>query len=133
MANPPAAGVAAKARSVLSTCLTTAVGKGASRHIIEDFTSVEGSFRVLKDTATQRTIAVLDAIPPSESPFDDVPRDRLRSVAVRLQAPYFILTNLRRVVSYRTDGVLKRLPMGEVWPLRNCVPALVEALLSANV
>lgn len=110
MSNPPAAGAAARARSVLSTCLATAVGKGASRHFIEEFTSVEGIFRVLRDSATQRTIAVMDAIPPSESPFDDVPRDRLRSVAVRLQAPYFILTNLRRVVSYRTDGVLKRLP-----------------------
>lgn len=110
MSSPPAAAAAARTRNVLSTCLATAIGKGATRHIIDEFTSVEGTFRVLRDAATMRAIAVIDSIPPSESPFDDVPRDRLRSVAVRLQAPYFIVTNLRRVVSYRTEGVLKRLP-----------------------
>ncbi|MBU3679690.1 MAG: hypothetical protein FGM32_08815 [Candidatus Kapabacteria bacterium] len=110
MANHVTPNSVVHARQVIVTCLASAVGKGASKHTIEDFTSVEGTFRVLRETASQRIVAVVDAIPPTESPFDDVPRDRLRSVAARLQAPYFILTNLRRVVSYRTDGVLKRLP-----------------------
>ncbi|MEY3385515.1 MAG: hypothetical protein RIR53_326 [Bacteroidota bacterium] len=100
----------AQARRVLATCLQSAVGGEGSRHIIEEFSSVEGSFRVLREASSNRAVAVVDAIPPFESPFDEVPRDRLRAVATRLQAPYFILTNFRRVVSYRTEGVLRRLP-----------------------
>lgn len=100
----------AHARSVLAKCLQSAVGDDAARTSVEEYTSVEGTFRVLRQTQTQRALAIVDAIPPSESPFDEVPRDRLRAVATRLQAPYFILTNFRRVVSYRTDAVLKRLP-----------------------
>ncbi|MEN9281095.1 MAG: hypothetical protein RL594_30 [Bacteroidota bacterium] len=110
MASPFTTNSLGHARHVLSLCLHAATGKGASRTTIEEFTSVEGTFRVLKDAETQRTLAVVDAIPPSESPFDDVPRDKLRSIATRVQAPYVILTNLRRVVTYRTEGVLKRLP-----------------------
>ncbi len=100
----------AHARSVLSKCLHSAVGADAGRTGVEEYSSVEGTFRVLRHTQTQKALAIVDAIPPSESPFDEVPRDRLRAVATRLQAPYFILTNFRRVVSYRTDAVLKRLP-----------------------
>ncbi|MBU3699221.1 MAG: hypothetical protein FGM33_04315 [Candidatus Kapabacteria bacterium] len=110
MASPMASNGIALARRVLAKCLQSAVGGEGSRHVIEEYSSVEGSFRVLRDASTNRAIAVVDAILPSESPFDEVPRDRLRAVATRLQAPYFILTNFRRVVSYRTEGVLKRLP-----------------------
>ncbi len=120
----------AHARSILAKCLQSAVGADAARISVEEYTSVEGTFRVLRQTQTQRALAIVDAIPPSESPFDEVPRDRLRAVATRLQAPYFILTNFRRVVSYRTDAVLKRLPDEQQtvgWQNASDVRTLIDA------
>jgi hypothetical protein len=96
-------------RSTLTSCLQQLTADASKRLTIEEFTSVEGAFLMLKH-ADGTVLAVVDAIQPTESPFDDVPRDKLRSVASRVQSPYFILTNIRRVVTYRTDAVTKRLP-----------------------
>ncbi len=98
------------ARTVCGMCVRDAIDRGLSTLRADDHTSVEGTYTVVTDTATGAVIAVVDALLPDESPFDDVPRDRLRNIAARVQAPYFILTNFRRVVTYRTDAVTRRSP-----------------------
>lgn len=100
----------AKARSILALCVVDAIDRGLKDMRSEEQSSIEGTITVVRDTTSGAVIAVLDAVLPTDSPFDDVPRDRLRSVAARLQAPYFLLTNFRRVVTYRTDAVTRRLP-----------------------
>lgn len=97
------------ARALLTTCVQDALERGNSTMRAEHYTSVEGSFTVVHDEAG-RVLAVVDAVLPAESPFDDVPRDRLRNVAARLDAPFFLLTNFRRVVTYRTAAVTERRP-----------------------
>lgn len=96
-------------RSSLHACLKQLTSDAAKGLVVEEFTSVEGTFYILKQRSGS-PLAVVDVIAPTESPFDDVPRDKLRSVAARLMAPYFILTNFRRAVTYRTEAVTKRLP-----------------------
>ncbi|MBK6417654.1 MAG: hypothetical protein IPF79_00450 [Ignavibacteria bacterium] len=98
------------ARAVLALCVRDAIDRGLAAMKAEDHSSVEGTFTVVRDEKSGNVLCVLDALLPAESPFDDVPRDRLRSVASRLQAPYFMLTNFRRVVTYRTDAVTRRMP-----------------------
>jgi len=100
--------IATVLRSSLHTCLQQLTSDAAKGLAVEEYTSVEGTFYVLKQS-NGSTLAVVDAISPTESPFDDVPRDKLRSVAARVLAPYFILTNFRRVVTYRTEAVTERL------------------------
>ncbi|MEY2719735.1 MAG: hypothetical protein RLZZ273_1101 [Bacteroidota bacterium] len=96
-------------RSSLHACLQQLTSDAAKGLAVEEYTSVEGTFSILKQK-NGSPLAVVDAIAPTESPFDDVPRDKLRSVAARVQTPYFILTNFRRAVTYRTEAVTKRLP-----------------------
>ena len=98
------------ARGVLALCVTDAIDRGITSMRAEEHSSVEGTFTLVRDSETGAALVVLDALLPAESPFDDVPRDRLRNVASRLQAPYFMLTNFRRVVTYRTEAVTRRLP-----------------------
>lgn len=96
-------------RSVLQLCLQQLADDQSKQLNLEEYSSVEGTFFVIKQH-DGTLLAVADIIQPTESPFDDVPRDKLRSVAARVQSPYFILTNVRRVVTYRTEAVTKRLP-----------------------
>ena len=96
-------------RSSLHACLQQLTSDATKGLAVEEYTSVEGTFYILKQR-NGSPLAVVDAIAPTESPFDDVPRDKLRSVAARVQTPYFILTNFRRAVTYRTEAVTKRLP-----------------------
>jgi len=98
-----------QARSLLSLCVTDAIARGIQEMTAEEHSSIEGTFTIVRDKTSGTVLAVLDAMLPTDSPFDEVPRDRLRSVAARLQAPYFLLTNFRRVVTYRTDAVTRRL------------------------
>lgn len=95
------------ARALVVSCVQDALERGHSTMRCEQHTSVEGSFAVVRDERGT-VLAVIDAILPAESPFDDVPRDRLRNVAARLEAPFFLLTNFRRVVTYRTAAVTER-------------------------
>lgn len=97
------------ARALVSTCVQDALQRGHSTMRVEQHTSVEGTFTVVHDEHG-RVLAIVDAVLPAESPFDDVPRDRLRNVAARLDAPFFLLTNFRRVVTYRTSAVTERRP-----------------------
>ncbi|MEN9796175.1 MAG: hypothetical protein RLZZ150_1152 [Bacteroidota bacterium] len=97
------------ARALVATCVQDALERGNSTMRAEHYTSVEGAFTVVHDEAG-RVLAVVDAVLPAESPFDEVPRDRLRNVAARLDAPFFLLTNFRRVVTYRTAAVTERKP-----------------------
>lgn len=98
------------ARSVLFTCVGDSIDRGLPYYKCEEQSSVEGTFTVVSEAESGAIVAVLDALLPSESPFDEVPRDRVRNVAARLHAPYFMLTNFRRVVTYRTEAVQQRLP-----------------------
>ncbi|MCX6141546.1 MAG: hypothetical protein NTX15_12125 [Candidatus Kapabacteria bacterium] len=125
----------ADARSVLALSVRDAIDRGLATMRSEDHSSVEGTFTVVRDAVNGSVLCVLDALLPAESPFDDVPRDRLRSVASRLQAPYFMLTNFRRVVTYRTDAVTQRMPDEEQvvgWQSGGDIQSLDEVRVAAS-
>ncbi len=98
------------ARQILGECVRNAIDRGGLHVITEEHHSVEGTIILLRDETTQQIVAVVDAVLPTESPFDDVVRDRLRNIAARVKAPYIICTNFRRVVSFRTEAVTAKLP-----------------------
>jgi hypothetical protein len=98
----------------LRSCLRDAADRASLGLEISELSSVEGTFFVVSapDASSGTTpLAIVDAVDPFSSPFDDVVRDRARNVASRAQAPYIIITSLRTVVVYRTDAVTRRLPV----------------------
>lgn len=97
------------ARALVATCVHDALERGHTTMRTEQHSSVEGTFTVVYDEHGS-LLAVVDAVLPAESPFDEVPRDRIRNVASRLEAPFFLITNFRRVVTYRTAAVTERRP-----------------------
>ena len=97
------------ARALVAAFVQDALERGHTAMRTEQYSSVEGTFTVVYDEQ-HSVLAVVDAVLPAESPFDEVPRDRIRTVAARLEAPFFLLTNFRRVVTYRTAAVTERRP-----------------------
>jgi hypothetical protein len=87
-----------------------------------DHPMVDGSWITLRVNDAVR--CVVDARLTDDDPFDDAARDRLRSAAVRLQAPLAMICTLRRAVVFDVAAMARRAPDDE--------QVLHQALLAAD-
>ncbi len=97
------------ARTLLLGFVSDAIGRADLLLTVAEASTVEGSFVLVADHDTQKPLCLFEAITPETSAFDDVARDRARSIAARVQAPLVVVTNFRRLVCYNTDAVTRRM------------------------
>lgn len=107
-ARRPSIDRASHARALALVCVQDAIERSGLDLVAEDHAAVDGAFVVLRDTAG-RGLCLIDALPPEASPYDEFTRDRVRTVASRLQMPSFAIMTFRRIVVYATDAVARRM------------------------
>lgn len=101
--------VEASARTLVRQALSDAIDRSGSPFTLEDMSTVDGTYLRLR-TADGATHSIIEVLAPSHHPYDELYREKARSVATRAQAPRFLVCNLRRCVVYRTDAVVRRAP-----------------------
>lgn len=98
----------ASARALMVQCITEAVERTALSITIDEASTLDGTFiRLRLHDATVHSL--FEVVAPHHHAYDDVLREKARSVATRMQSPRFAVCNLRQCVVYRTDAVVKRL------------------------
>ncbi len=95
-------------RSTLGSCLGDALERLAWPATVSEHTSLEGPSILITEPDQTTPVVLAIAVPPSRSPFDDVVRDRARSVASRLHVPWVLVTSFRRTVLYSVDNITRR-------------------------
>lgn len=90
--------------TIIAGLVQTAVERLGRDVGVQEYTAVDGTY-ILVDG-----VVLIDVVQPADDPYDEFTRDRARIVATRLHVPAIAIVSLRRIVSYRTDAVLKRLP-----------------------
>ncbi|MBU3741368.1 MAG: hypothetical protein FGM24_03670 [Candidatus Kapabacteria bacterium] len=90
--------------TIVHTLLRRAVERIGRDAEVTEYTSIDGSYLLVEG------VVLVDVLQPTDDPYDEFARDRVRVVAARLHVPAIALVTLRSVVSYRTDAVVKRLP-----------------------
>lgn len=101
------------ARTALLGFVSDAIDRADLKLTVAEASTVEGSFVLVADNETQSPLCLFEAITPETSAYDDVARDRARSIAARLQSPLLAVTNFRRLVCYNTDAITRRMPDDE--------------------
>lgn len=101
------------ARNTLLGFVSDAIARADLPLTVAEASTVEGSFVLVADHVSQSPLCLFEAITPETSAYDDVARDRARSIAARVQAPLVAVTNFRRLVCYNTDAITRRLPDDE--------------------
>jgi len=96
------------ARTTLLGFVSDAIGRADLPFTVAEASTVEGSFVLVADQETQSPLCLFEAITPETSAYDDVARDRARSIAARVQSPLVAVTNFRRLVCYNTEMVTRR-------------------------
>lgn len=86
--------------------------RSAVRHLdgnleADDHPMVDGSWLTIRNGEGQ-LLCVVDARFPDEDPFDDVIRDRLRTVVARMQAPFGMICTLRRAIVFDASAMMRR-------------------------
>ena len=101
-------------RQALEACLTDALARASWTATTAEHTSLEGSYLVVTEEGASTPTILTVAVPPTQSPFDEIVRDRARSVAARIQAPWILVTSFRTAVLYAVEKVTRRLPPEEM-------------------
>jgi len=98
----------APARALMLHCITEAVERSGRAITIDETSTLDGTFiRLRRSDASVHSL--FEVVAPHQHAYDDVLREKARSVATRMQAPRFAVCNLRQCVVYRTDAVVRRL------------------------
>ncbi|MBS1560737.1 MAG: hypothetical protein JSS89_03965 [Bacteroidetes bacterium] len=98
----------ASARALMVQCLTEAVERSGLSMTIDEPSTLDGTFIRLRH-ADASIHTLFEVVAPHHHAYDDVLREKARSVATRMQAPRFAVCDLRQCVVYRTEAVVKRL------------------------
>ena len=103
---------------IVQSCVQDAVDRLSWSCPVSDVQTLEGQFLVLTPAGASSPRAVIAAMAPNQSPYDDVVRDRLRSVAARMQIPWMVVTSIRTTLVYSTDAVTQRRPPYQMVPMQ---------------
>lgn len=99
----------AAARALLEVCLHDAIERFGLGLTAQDHAMVDGAWITVR-AHDGAVVCLVDARFVDDDPFDDVLRDRARSVATRLQAPTFAIITFRRAVLYASSAAAARAP-----------------------
>lgn len=122
-------------RQALEACLTDALARASWTAATADHSSLEGTFLTVTEDGAESPTILAVAVPPSRSPFDEIIRDRARSVAARVHAPWIIVTSFRTSVLYAVDKVTRRMPPEEMIAAQATGADILlsdEVMISAN-
>lgn len=96
---------------IVQSCAQDAIDRLSWDGAVGELRALEGQFLVLTPAGATHPLAILASVSPHQSPYDDVVRDRLRSVASRMQIPWMVVSSIRTTLVYATEAVtLRRLP-----------------------
>lgn len=93
---------------VLAACLQDAIDRSAVRMDTSTHAGVEGSFLLVKPANNLQPLVSAMCVDPDESPFDDDAVERLRSVSMRMHAPFMMICSFRMCVLYDVEALSKQ-------------------------